>query len=403
MRIGLDDTDSPRGMCTTYLGAVLRRRLERAGITVTEARLIRLNPTIIHKTRGNAAICLVADGDPHRAFDIACRAVDEFAQLDHPETNPGVVVSPERPPPALYRRAVTDICELADTLAVLDAAGARYRGYGNSRGLIGATAAIAADLPDRTFELLAYRRRERWGTPREVDRMSLFLANRETTPHTWDTVDRANDAVVAVPHTPDPVLFGIRGESPEWVRRAASLIRSEAPACTEIYLTNQGTDAHLLCGRIGSLREGRSYRVPGTVASPAVTGPGGHVSLLLEDDGGTLRCMAYEPTGGFRDVVRALLAGDRVEVCGSATGGSLNLEKLCLVSRADAVTIRPPPCPACGRRMTSAGAGKGYKCRRCGARAAEPERKPVPRTIAPGWYEVPPTARRHLARPLIRG
>jgi len=403
MWIGLDDTDSPDGMCTTYLGAVLRRRLENAGIRVAESRLIRLNPTIIHKTRGNAAVCLVADGDPATAFTIACGAVEELSHLDRPETNPGVVVSPHRPPPDLYRRAVTDICDLFEAIAVLDAADARYRGYGNSRGLIGATAAIAADLPDRTFELLAYRRRERWGTLRRVDRESFFLADRETTPHTWDTVDWTSDAVVAVPHTPDPVLFGIRGESPEWVRRAASSIRSEAPACTEIFLTNQGTDAHLVPGRIGSLEEGRSYRVPGTVTGEAVTGPGGHVSILLEDDRGTLRCMAYEPTKGFRNVVRSLLPGDRVLVCGSFTGGSLNLEKLRLVSRADAVRIRPPLCPSCGRRMTSAGAARGYKCRRCGARAAEPEREPVPRTLETGWYEVPPTARRHLSRPLIRG
>ena len=29
MLIGIDDTDSPQGMCTTYLGAVLARRLIR--------------------------------------------------------------------------------------------------------------------------------------------------------------------------------------------------------------------------------------------------------------------------------------------------------------------------------------------------------------------------------------
>ncbi|MBP7716502.1 MAG: tRNA(Ile2) 2-agmatinylcytidine synthetase, partial [Methanoregulaceae archaeon] len=58
MRIGIDDTDSPAGMCTTYLGALLAGRLSDSGMTVRETYLIRLNPNVIHKTRGNAAICI---------------------------------------------------------------------------------------------------------------------------------------------------------------------------------------------------------------------------------------------------------------------------------------------------------------------------------------------------------
>jgi len=50
-RIGIDDTDSPAGMCTTYLAAVLIRRLHRAGVRVIEARLVRLNPNVPEKTR----------------------------------------------------------------------------------------------------------------------------------------------------------------------------------------------------------------------------------------------------------------------------------------------------------------------------------------------------------------
>jgi len=53
--------------------------------------------------------------------------------------------------------------------------------------------------------------------------------------------------------------------------------------------------------------------------------------------------------------------------------------------------------------MTSDGKGKGYKCRRCDARAAGPDVQEIVRTLKTGWYEVPPTARRHLAKPLCRG
>ena len=75
-------------------------------------------------------------------------------------------------------------------------------------------------IADRTSEILVYRQTERFGTPREVNRESLFAAEEATFPHTWDTVDMVNDVVVCVPHTPDPVLFGIRGESPSWVMMA---------------------------------------------------------------------------------------------------------------------------------------------------------------------------------------
>lgn len=403
MWIGIDDTDSAAGMCTTYIGAVLVRRLQREGIPVADARLVRLNPNVIHKTRGNAAVCIEAGGDVATAFRLACACVEEFAEFDAADTNPGVVATGVQPLPDFYHAALRDFCSIEEAIEVLDSIEALYRGYKNQRGLIGATAAVASEFPDRTYELLAYRKEAAWGSRREIDRESLFCADEMTYPHTWDTVDREGDVVVSVPGTPDPVLFGIRGESPGWVREARSYIRSEEPACEQVYTTNQGTDAHLMVGTAGTLLEGRSYLLRGTVAALPATGPGGHVSFLLTEGGAEVRCMAYEPTKGFRKVVRALIPGDVVVAAGSYKGGSLNLEKLGISRLTDAVRTRPPICPACDRRMTSAGTGKGYKCRVCGARAREPDIERRERSIRPGWYEVPPSARRHLARPLVRG
>ena len=403
MRIGIDDTDSPAGMCTTYLGAVLARRLIRDHMRVREARLVRLNPNVTWKTRGNAAVALDVEGDPDRAFALACAAVEEMADFSCEKTNPGVVVTEDPLDVAFYEKAVKDFCEIDEAVSVLDAAGARYRGWKNRRGLIGATAAVASYFPDRTSEILVYRKPERFGTPRRVDRTSLFAAEEATFPHTWDTVDRVNDVVVCVPHTPDPVLFGIRGESPSWVMLARSMIESEDPGIEQIWVTNQGTDAHLVAGKIGSLREGLSYFVRGTVAGRPSTGTGGHVSIGIEDGGEPVRCMAYEPTKNFRRTVRSLVPGDEVVAVGSYKKGSINLEKLRVVSLSKAAAIRPPVCRDCGKRMTSDGRGKGYKCKKCGARAAGPDVSEVPRTLSPEWYEVPPTARRHLAKPLCRG
>jgi tRNA(Ile2)-agmatinylcytidine synthase len=402
MLIGIDDTDSPAGMCTTYLGAVLVRRLEQQQMRVTGAYLIRLNPNVPWKTRGNAAISLEVEGDMEKAFRLACTCVEELAEFEAENTHPGVVVVRETPGPAFYYKALRDFCSIREAIAVLEEAGALYRGYKNGRGLIGATAAVCSELADCTWEILVYRSPDRRGIPREVDRESLFAADTRTFPHTWDTVDRENQLVVCVPHTPDPVLFGIRGESPLWVTCARETIRSEEPVLEQVYCTNQGTDAHLVTGTIGELEEGRSYLVEGTVAEAPFTQKGGHVSMILEDQGNQLRTMAYEPTKGFRDRVRALVPGDRVIVTGSYKGGSLNIEKICVLVLSEIQERIPPICPVCQKTMTSAGTGKGYKCRVCGKRERSVAFRTPERRVRPGWYEVPSCARRHLARPLVR-
>jgi tRNA(Ile2)-agmatinylcytidine synthase len=403
MLIGIDDTDSPAGMCTTYLGAVLARRLIREHMQVREARLVRLNPNVTFKTRGNAAIMLDVAGDREQAFSLACNIVEDLADFSCENTNPGVVVMDRKPDTAFYQKAVTDFCTIEEAIAVLEEGGASYRGWKNRRGLIGATAAVASELPDRTSEILVYREPARFGTLRKVDRQSLFDAEAATFPHTWDTVDITNGVVVCVPHTPDPVLFGIRGDSPRWVMAARQMIESEKPGPEQIWVTNQGTDAHLLGGTIGGLREGLSFMVRGTVANAPETGTGGHVSFSIRDGRDLVRCMAYEPTKNFRNIVRQLLPGDEVVAAGSMKKGSINLEKVKVVSCARAEKIRPPLCPSCNKRMTSDGKGKGWKCKKCNARADTPELQEIPRSLLPGWYEVPPTARRHLAKPLCRG
>jgi tRNA(Ile2)-agmatinylcytidine synthase len=402
MWIGIDDTDSPGGMCTTYLGAVLIRRLLARGFRLGEARLIRLNPNVRWKTRGNAAIALRVEGDPGIAFETACRCVEDLAELGAEGTEPGVAVSEQQVPGWFYEKALRSFCEQEEAVGLLEEAGALYRGWKGGRGLIGATAAIASDLPDSTWEILVYRQPGLWATPRIIDRGSFFLADAATAPRTWDTVDRENDIVVCSPHTPDPVLFGIRGQSPIAVSHARTFLRTEPPGLEQVWLTNQGTDGHLEEAAGRDLVEGHSYRVKVTVSGEAETGRGGHVTLPVRYGERDLRCMAYEPTKGFRQVVRALIPGDGVEACGSFKGGSLNLEKIGLAEPARTLVTIPPECPGCGKRMTSAGHLKGYKCRRCGARAKDGEVREAARGIRAGWYEVPSSARRHLAKPLVR-
>lgn len=167
MFLGLDDTDSPEGMCTTYLGALLVRKLESEGFAVSGTHLIRLNPNVIWKTRGNAGICIETNAPKEYLFSLACEYVEKYAMFDCENTNPGVVVFEKRPAPDFYYQALQRFCTVEEAVCLLEREGALYKGYKNRRGLIGATASVCAVLPDYTFEYLAYRRPENFGTPRD--------------------------------------------------------------------------------------------------------------------------------------------------------------------------------------------------------------------------------------------
>ncbi|SEN62366.1 tRNA(Ile2) 2-agmatinylcytidine synthetase [Halorientalis persicus] len=422
--VGLDDTDSrTQGMCTTYAAAVLAERVRRAGGNVERLLLIRLNPAVEYKTRGNAALAVHCDLGVDEAFELATTLVDETAETADDRTNPGVVVTEDDLGAksdwlrTLPRRAIQEVLDPeTDVRDPLDAGGYRYRGWGNGRGLVGASAAAGAwaGLSDRgpvaqpadwTYECLTYRERERWGSERDVDPESVFSVAEEFYPDIWDTVDRGEGEAVCVPNTPGPVLYGIRGDDRESVEAAAEAIESEPVARRATFVTNQGTDQHLRSVEPDSIAEDQAVRVTGEVVEGPETWEGGHVFFTLgfpDAAVDTLRCAAFEPTKRFRDRVRALRVGDRLTVCGEVSEGTCKLEKFA-VRDLNTTALVTPDCPECGRSMKSAGANAGYRCRDCGTSADGKVEQSIARDLERGWYEVPPCARRHIAKPLVRG
>lgn len=416
MIIGIDDTDSNEGMCTTYLGALLLEELQEYGTAETLPLLVRLNPTIPYKTRGNAAVALKFKTDcPGKVIAHVISRIEELARLECEKTNPGVVFIQEKEyenlKPVLMsflEEAVKDVIEIEKAKDLISEFGIPSKGFKNGRGLIGALAACGAMLNpeewDFTFEHLAYRQKERWGTPRDVDKESFFEADLETYPETWDTVDLTDRLVVCVPHSADPVLFGIRGESPEIVNKAASLIRAEPVERFAVYRTNQGTDMHLLPARnIAEIRDMHSYRLEGTVSAAPKTIEGGHVIFAVRDrEGAEIDCAAFEPTKNFRALIRKLVPGDLVLLSGSVTSGTLNIEKIEIKALTPVYREENPKCPECGKHMKSAGQGQGFRCKKCGTHSLSKVRSEIERDLEAGFYEVPPCARRHLAKPLAR-
>ncbi|HII84764.1 MAG TPA: DUF1743 domain-containing protein, partial [Methanobacterium subterraneum] len=264
---------------------------------------------------------------------------------------------------------------------------------------------------DATYELLAYREPANYGKKRMVDEDSVLEMNQKTYPNTFDNID--DGYMTITPHTPCPVLYGIRGETMGAVEEAHKLVKvSEPIEFFRVFLTNQHTDMHLQnIDAISKMKQFQCYIVPGTVRTQPVVIEGGHVIFVLEDESGEVECAAYEPTKKFRDVVRHLAPGDQVIVYGGiGNKGTLNVEKIKITSLAPVYEYLNPICD-CGKRMKSAGKGKGYKCPRCGSKMPTGseedvevrEKREIERMIKPGFYEVPPSARRHLSKPLVRG
>ncbi|AXV41085.1 MAG: DNA-binding protein [Methanobacterium sp. BAmetb5] len=415
--VGLDDTDSASGMCTTYICSVIMDQLKSCGFRVDgPPRLIRLNPFAPHKTRGNGGVSfkmvLKSREEVGKAKKLILDLVEKLSVMDDPKTNPGVVfyegeITPEMEDYA--RRTIRTIVTQEEAEKLAQKIGAEIFKFKKGRGIIGSLAAIGCPLDDFTYELLAYRDPANYGTHRKVDADSVLEMNQETYPDTFDNIDDGYMAIT--PHTPCPVLYGIRGESPEAVEEAHKMVKVNEPVESfRVFLTNQHTDMHLQkIDSIDQMRQFQCYIIQGTVKTQPMVIEGGHIIFTLEDDSGEIECAAYEPTKKFRDVVRKLAPGDQLVVCGGiGNKGTLNMEKIEITDLTTVYEYLNPLCE-CGKRMKSAGKNKGYKCPKCGSKIGGDgedevrEKREVKRTISKGFYEVPPSARRHLSKPLVRG
>ncbi|MHB8586780.1 MAG: TiaS agmantine-binding domain-containing protein [Thermoplasmatota archaeon] len=421
--IAIDDTDSRARGCTTWL---VRRVLEALpdGRLAGAPRLVRLNPAVPWKTRGNGAVAFAITGmsDLDSVESRVARVVAAHADLKGEETRPGWVVTSKRPPSSFYERAVREVVPLEDAIQALTAVGARTGGLKGARGLIGCAGAHALRGPEAasrdgvqrdagtvprvgtstTWECITYRPEHRWGTPRDVSAESISHLDEEY-PGCFDSYDFELDEPVMVPSSPCPVLFGVRSTRSETAQAGVVGVKSEPFVESTLFVTNHASDDHLVPREAGRIEPRTSAVVRVTIAEEPRR-RGGHVFVRAGDATGELDLAAFAPTHRFRDQLAALLPGDEVAAMGQVTAGHvINLEKFCLHRAAPRVhRLSKPSCPSCGRALKSSGTKGPFRCRRC---ATEAPRGfvvgPTPQT--PAWMEVPASARRHLARPLKLG
>lgn len=432
MWLGIDDTDSPDGGCTTWvLSEILR---ETSGYDlIGEPRLVRLNPNVPFKTRGNAALGArwgrgrgprrrigEVRGEPLWAYprggplsrtdrtsllDQALHVVQQEARWSSPATDPALVASPGPLPPSLYWRAMDDIIDPWPVLELLAARpGTEVVCYRSLQGLVGAAAVMAWPARRRTWELITYRPRSRWGSLERRVSVSSVRSMAARHPETFQSYDPETRRLLVSPHTPCPILWGLRGRRPLGLLRARREVRGEGYERWVLFQTNQATGDHLLPRTLAQAAPGRSGRFDVRVAGPPHQLRGGHVVLPVEDDTGRLDCLAFAPTRTLPPVAVQLRPGDALRVWGAipAEGPTpaLHLEGL-RVLRALPVfeKLGNPRCTACGHGTRSAGRGKGYRCRSCGARLP-------PEAVRGKWksrrylvktYHPTASARRHLA------
>ena len=418
--LGVDDTDSNHGMCTTYLATLLIDFLLTLPLKFLDfPRLIRLNPNIPYKTRGNGAVAISFMASEKIQDDIWNGVVDRVKQnadVSDPQTDPGLVLLQGEVPlefTELYQQALFQVIRLNLVKTMLKEYTTKIFYIKNGRGLIGAAAAIGATLTnDYTYELITYRNPNEKKPERLLDLVSVINADNNT-PLSFSNYDYEHNKVMITPHGPDPVFCGIRGETSRAVIQVWNQIKIWEPIQTSmIFRTNQHTQVHfpkLFQG--DEISPYLSVMVRGLVVKKPYDHPGGHVIFTIKSEKTLIDCAAYEPTKRFRKIIRELMEGDEVQIHGGVRPASektpitINIEEihiLKLVPIKERITLK---CPLCGASLTSAGKDKGLKCKKCSFSSPEenPQFKLKSRKIRTGVrYVIPVCAQRHLTKPISR-
>ncbi|MDP6574980.1 MAG: tRNA(Ile)(2)-agmatinylcytidine synthase [Candidatus Peribacteraceae bacterium] len=426
LHIGIDDTDSIKGGCTTWLATEIIAELSEFDL-IGPPRLVRLNPNVPWKTRGNAAVALtfgkgvgsktlVGEFGKEKIYMYTAGRDMEYnkhAMLERisalvmdgsmPDSQPGIVISDVFLPEGLYWQGVTNIVTeeiLSDAIE-----GAISQGYRGSRGIYGAACSIAwtgssskSNGISHTWELIGYREKEKWGSKRDISASSVHEIGH------LDGVFSCHDSdgkVAMVPNSPCPVLWGFRGTEHKTLIDNFDNLGPEKPFRWILYKTNQATDDHLRTMEISDISDGDSVWLEVVVSSKPNVIKGGHRFFKVSDsEGATVKCAAFEPSKTFRHAIDSLEVGDILIICGSFKKDTINLEKIRLLELTKRFSKSANPVCDCGRRTHSSGKGMHYRCKVCGKKYDRPEMIEITPDLEIGWYEPPASARRHLTTPI---
>ncbi|MDH3678067.1 MAG: tRNA(Ile)(2)-agmatinylcytidine synthase [Nitrosopumilus sp.] len=414
LNIGFDDTDSPKGMCTTFLAYKIVDYLKKQDSEFLDfPRLIRFNPNIPWKTRGNGAVSLkIRTKNPSKIKNKIKNFVSRYSDTQN-GANPGLVFYENKIIPSYF----TEFSELALWQLINRNEAKKFAQKndleifykGNGQGLIGAIGAIGYQFYDYTLELLSYRRPSKFGKERKISSESVKTMQQKTFPYTFNSFDSKKSRVLITPHGPDPVFYGIRGEKVDSLLSATKILETdEKLAGHMIFKSNQGTDDHLKNTFTKStMKPYSSGIITGTLSYTPKIKKGGHVFFSIKCNGDELQCAVYKPTG-LSSIALALIPGDTIRVGGGIRKASkihpriLNLEFIDIIDLKRNIVKSNPLCKKCNKKMKSKGQNQGYQCIKCGKVSKNKIVLEIPRKIKQQLYIPDVSAHRHLSRPLTR-
>ena len=322
LHIGIDDTDSPKGMCTTFLSYKIVRFLEKQDIQFLDyPLLIRFNPNIPWKTRGNGAVRLtIKTKNPNKIKSKITQFVANYSDIKN-GANPGLVFYKNKSIPESFHKfsriALWKMVSRKTARQFISDNKIDSFHLGNGQGLVGAIGAIGYKFDDHTFELLCYRKKSQFGKKRVISKDSVKNMQSLTFPDTFNSYDNKNDRVLITPHGPDPVFCGIRGETVKSVVTASSILTvDEKLDGYMVFKSNQGTADHLKNElQVNDLRPYTSGFLVGQVYNKPVTEQGGHVFFSILVKGEKIRCGVYKPTE-ITKIAQNLIPGDKIRIGG---------------------------------------------------------------------------------------
>ena len=414
IHIGIDDTDSPKGMCTTFLAYKIVKFLEKNKVQFVDyPSLIRFNPNIPWKTRGNGAVRLsIKTNSPKKIKNKITKFVDDYSETKN-GANPGLVFyENEIVTPSFHKFSELALWKLisrekAKQFILENKIDSFY--LGNGQGLVGAIGAIGYKFSDHTFELLSYRKKSQFGKKRIIAKDSVKNMQSVTFPETFNSYDIESDRALITPHGPDPVFYGIRGENAESVVTASKIVKAnEKLDGYMVFKSNQGTSDHLKNELdVNDLRPYTSGFLVGQVCSNPIMMQGGHVFFSIRVKDKKIKCGIYKPTK-ITTIAQNLILNDKIRIGGGIRKASKNHERIVNVEFLDVmelakdIRVSNPSCKKCSKKMKSKGSKQGFECTKCGSKSSSKITSEIPRKIQCKLYLPVMSAHRHLTRPYQR-
>ena len=414
LHIGFDDTDSRKGMCTTFLAYKIVEYLKKEQVKFLDyPYLIRFNPNIPWKTRGNGAIALKIKTDkPESIKKNVIEFIKKYSAIKD-GANPGLVFYQNENIPSHFSefgdRALCSLIKRKNAKEFVSKNGLESFYLGNGQGLVGAIGAIGYDFDDHTFELISYRNKSNFGKKREIFKQSVKKMQDLTYPNTFNSFDEQKNRILIAPHGPDPVFFGIRGEDIDSVIRGKSLVfSSEKFDGYMVFRTNQGTGAHLKNELdVHDLKPFSSGHITGKVIDMPKVEIGGHVIFSIMKDDQKIKCAVYKPTR-LTKIVSKLIKGDVIKIGGGVRKATKNHQRILNVEFLQVLRLERnmkavnPLCHTCNKRTKSKGKNQGFECVKCKKTFPNKIFEDISREIECRLYMPVLSAHRHLTRPMQR-